>query len=269
MKIKEIEVKGCLVKSKLTDYTINPYTGCSNSCKYCYADFIKRFQNISEKWGEFVFVKINCDMLLKKEIYRSKGGHIFLSSVCDCYQSIEEKYGLTRKILEIILLQKKKFSVEILTKSSLVRRDFDLIKKLEGELGMSVNQLDEDVSKIIEPLASVPSERINVLKEANEYGIRTYGFISPVLPGITNLDEVFREMKKAGVEYVWVELFNMRKVAIDKMKIVYERYFSDKFGDFEWAVANKKEWQEKVKDEAMVLEKKYNLRIREVVMHGE
>lgn len=73
MKIKEIECKACMVKSKLTDYVINPYTGCQHGCVYCYADFIRRFQNISEKWGEFVFVKVNCVDFLEAELEKKYG----------------------------------------------------------------------------------------------------------------------------------------------------------------------------------------------------
>ena len=151
MKIKEIKCKTCMTKSKLTDYVINPYTGCQHSCKYCYADFIRKFQNIKEKWGDFVYVKVNCPELLEKELIKNKAGHIWMSSVCDCYMPIEGKLKLTRKILEIMSQSpyKKKFSMEILTKSSLVKRDFDLIKTLNVELGMSINTLNEKVSKII------------------------------------------------------------------------------------------------------------------------
>ncbi len=202
MKIKEIKCKNCMTKSKLTDYVINPYTGCSHGCKYCYADFIRRFQNIPEKWGDFVFAKINCVELLEKELVVNKPGHIWMSSVCDCYMPIEGKYKLTRRILETIARfpYKKKFSIEILTKSALVKRDFDLLKQLNVELGMSINTLNERDSRLIEPFASPPLERIKTLREAKEKGIKVYGFISPVLPGITNLRELFKEL--SFCEYV-------------------------------------------------------------------
>ena len=266
---KEIQAKSCITKSKLTDYVINPYTGCSHGCKYCYADFIKRFQNIPDKWGEFVYAKVNCPEILDKELEKNKG-HIFMSSVCDCYQPIEAKYKLTRKILEKIVKSKFKnnFEIEILTKSALVKRDFDLLKELNIELGMSVNQLDEKIARIIEPLASPPQERIETLRQAKKQGIKTFGFISPVLPGITNLEEVFSALSKVGVDYVWVELFNMRKSAVDKMLPVYKEFFANRLEEFEWAKNNQKAWHDKVRKEARALEKKYNLRIKEVVVHG-
>lgn len=271
MKIKEIEAKACMVKSKLTDYVINPYTGCEHGCKYCYADFIRRFQNIQEKWGEFVFVKKNCPGLLESELEKNKPGNIFMSSVCDCYMPLEAKFKLTRRIFETIVKSpyKDKFTIEILTKSSLVRRDFDLLKKLNVELGMSINQLDSRVANILEPNASSPGERIETLKLAKENGIKTFGFISPVLPGISDLDKVFSALKKVGVSYVWVELFNMRKSAVDKILPVYRENFPSALKEFEMARNNQKTWHENIRREVRSLEKRYKLRVKEVVVHGE
>lgn len=271
MNIKEINSKACIVKSKLTDYVINPYTGCSHGCKYCYADFIRRFQNIKDKWGDFVYAKTNCTEFLEKELEKNKPGTIFMSSVCDCYMPQEKDLKLTRKIFEIISKSKhkNKFKIEILTKSSLVQRDFDLIKQLNSELGLSINQLDEKIAKIIEPNASLPKDRIETLIKAKAQGIKTFGFISPVLPGITNLEEVLSVLKRAGVEYVWVELFNMRKSAVDKMMLVYKEFFPEKLKEFENAKRNQKEWHAEVRREARRLEEKYNLKIKEVVVHGK
>jgi DNA repair photolyase len=271
MNIKEINSKTCMVKSKLTDYVINPYTGCSHGCKYCYADFIKRFQNIKDKWGTFVYAKTNCTEFLEKELEKNKSGTIFMSSVCDCYMPEEEKFRLTRKIFEIITKSKykNKFKIEILTKSKLVQRDFDLLKQLNLELGLSINQLDEKIAKIIEPNASSPKERIETLAKAKSQGIKTYGFISPVLPGITNLNEVFSALKKAEVEYVWVELFNMRKSAVDKMIPIYKEFLPEKLEEFRLAKENQEEWHSQIRKQARELEKRYNLKIKEIVVHGE
>jgi len=269
MQIKEIICKNCMTKSKLTDYVINPYTGCQHGCKYCYADFIKKFQNIKEDWGSFIYAKVNCPDLLKRELEKNRGGHIWLASVCDCYTPIEGKYQLTRKILETIAKSpyNKKFTIEILTKSALVKRDLDLIKQLNVELGCSINTLDEKASRLIEPLASPPKERINALKEAKKYGIRVFGFISPVLPGITNLEEIFREL--AFCDYVWVELLNTRKTILDKFIPFIKKTFPEKFKDFEFAINNPEEYYSGLEKEIRYLEKKYNLKVKEIVKHSK
>ena len=271
MKLKEITCSGCLNKSKITDYTINPYTGCSHGCVYCYADFMKRFQNIKDEWGDFVYAKINCSELLEKELEKAKPGHIWMASVCDCYMPEEKDYRLTRKILEVMAKSKhkSKFTMEILTKSSLVKRDFDLIKEIGIELGMSVNNTDDKIAKIIEPFASLPSERLETLKQAHDFGIKTIGFISPVMPGVTDLESVFKKLREAKVDYVWVEILNIKGSVIKKMLPLVKSKFPDKLQEFESSVENYKSFCDKIRKQAKELEKKYNLPIREIVVHGK
>ncbi|MDI6736938.1 MAG: DUF5131 family protein [Nanoarchaeota archaeon] len=267
MDFREIKCKACMAKSKLTDYVINPYTGCTHGCKYCYAVFIKRFQDIKAEWGNFVYAKINCPELLKTELEKSKPGHIWMSSVTDCYQLIEGKLFLTRKVLEIMANSpcKNKFTMEILTKSALVKRDFGLIKESNAELGMSVNTLNDKTARIIEPMASPPSERIKTLKEAKEEGIHVYGFISPVLPGITNLEEIFGALQFC--EYVWVELLNMRKACLERLMPVIRKEFPDAVKSFDFAINHPEEYYNNVKKEVEMLSRKYNLRVQDIVRH--
>ncbi len=257
-----------MTKSKITDYVINPYTGCQHGCRYCYADFIKKFQKIEEEWGKFVHVKINCPELLKQELEKNKPGHIWLSSVCDCYMPIEEKFKLTQKILQTInkSKHKNKFTFEILTKSALVKRDFTLIKKLNAELGMSINNLDEKTAKIIEPFASPPKQRIETLKKAKEKGIKVFGFISPVLPGITNLEEIFRELKFCN--YVWVELLNTKISVLEKLMPIIEKNFSEHVKEFERAINYPEPYNREIREQVQDLSKKYKLTVRGVVVHN-
>jgi len=267
IKVKEITCKGCLTKSKLSDYVINPYTGCSHGCKYCYADFIRTFQNIKEEWGSFLYAKMNCPDLIEKELEKAKPGNIWLSSVTDCYNPFEARFQLTRRILEKISKSKfrSKFTIEILTKSVLVKRDFDLLKSLNAELGMSINTLDEKTARLIEPLASSPMERIKTLKEAKEKGLKVFGFISPVLPGITNLEELFREL--SFCDYVWVELLNTNPSVMSRLMPTIKKEFPDKLKDFDHAIKNSTEYFFNKKREIEGLSKKYNLRVIDLVRH--
>ncbi len=267
MKIKEINVKNCLTKSKITNYVINPYLGCQHSCVYCYATFMKMFNNIKENWGDFVHVKINCPDLLKKELEKSKPGYVWISSVCDCYQPIEERYQLTRKILETIKNSpcKDKFELGILTKSDLVKRDFDILKQLNVEVGLTINTLEDKYSRVIEPNASLPKERLNALKQAKKEGLRTYGFIAPVLPGITDLEALFKELKFC--DYVWVELLNIKKSVLDRLIPVIKKHFPEKLKDFEHMIDNYKDYYKGIKEQVEELEKKYNLKVRGLVVH--
>ena len=106
MKANTIQCKTLLTKSRLpeVDYCINPYVGCSHGCVYCYSQFIKRFTGHTERWGEFVDVKINASKILEKELLRNpKRGVVLLGSVTDAYQPAERKYKITRDILEVLL----------------------------------------------------------------------------------------------------------------------------------------------------------------------
>ncbi|MEI7962152.1 MAG: radical SAM protein, partial [archaeon] len=254
-------------KSKLTDYVINPYVGCQHGCKYCYAVFIKRFQNIQEPWGEFLHARVNSGEVLKKELELAANGHIWMSSVTDCYTPAESSYKITRGILQTLAdsPRKNNFSLEILTKSVLVRRDFDLIKSIGAELGVSINSLDDGVRKEIEPFASPPLERIKALKEAKEKGIRVFGFISPVLPGITNLEELFCEL--SFCDYVWVELLNTKNDVLMRLLPVIKEIFPSKFKDFEFAINSPIEYRKNIESEVLLLSKKYCLKVKRVVVH--
>lgn len=267
MLIKEIISKSCMTPSKLTDYVINPYTGCQHGCKYCYAVFMKRFADTKGEWGDFVFVKKNCAELLAKELEKNKPGTIFMSSVTDCYSPIEGKYRLTRKILETINNSpyKKKFKIEILTKSALVKRDFDLIKGINAELGLSINTTDNEAARLIEPFASSPSLRIETLKQAKSQGIKVYGFISPVIPGITDLEAIFNELK--FVDYVWVELLNTKSHYIDRLIPILKENFPDSMDEFNYIINHPKEYYEKIKKQVDNLEKKYSLKVKKIVVH--
>jgi len=181
--IREVQAKSILNKSKIHDYCLNPYTGCQVNCRYCYARlFMRRYSGHSEPWGEFVDVKINAPELLRKQVVRAKRGTVWLSSVCDPYQPLEEKYRLTRQCLAI--LAEARFPVNIQTKMILILRDLDIIERFEEvEVGLTLTTDDERMARMFEPGASPVSERIAALEKIHSRGIRTFAFVGPLLPG--------------------------------------------------------------------------------------
>jgi len=214
MKIKEIQAKNILSKSKVYDWTINPYVGCMHSCTYCYARFMKRFSGHKENWGEFVDVKINASELLRQEIKKKKKGKVWVSGVCDPYQPIERKYELTKKCLEI--LQRNNWPVVIQTKSSLVLRDLELLKKIrEIEVGFTIPTGDEKIKKIFETKTSPIEERIKALDKLHREGIKTYAMIAPLLPKAENL----ASQLKGKVDCVIIDKMNYHYA-----DWVYEKY---------------------------------------------
>jgi len=224
MIIKEVNCKSILNKSKLSaDYCINPYTGCSHKCFYCYARFMKRFTNHQEDWGDFVDVKINAVDALKNDLRKIKSGSIFFGSVTDCYQPIEAKYQLTRKILEAL---PKNFEIYIQTKSALVQRDIDLIKKFrDAEVGFTITFSDDNDRKNFEPFASPVEERIQALREIKKAGIETTAFLGPMLPFISdkNIEQLFEKIKYAN--HIYADKLNIKSGNWEYIiKIIREKY---------------------------------------------
>jgi DNA repair photolyase len=204
MIVKEIKVKDYLTKSKIGEYVINPYVGCSHKCRYCYASFMKRFTNHSEPWGDFIDVKI-CDNPIdtKKLLHKN----LFMSSVTDCYNPLEAKYKITRKILE--QLTNIDCYLQIATKNKLILRDLDLLKQMKHlGVAMSVNTLDEKFQRDMDNASSI-TERLETLKTLHDNGIHTILFMSPIFIGITNPQAIIEQTKDYVDEY-WFEVLNLR-----------------------------------------------------------
>ena len=126
-------------------------------------------------------VKIDAPEILQKQLKRAKRGRVMISSVTDAYQPIESKYKLTRQCLEALL--QCQFPVDILTKSPLVLRDMDIIKKFKDiAVGITITTNDEEISRVFEPNAPSIMARIRALKTLHDNRINTYAFIGPVLP---------------------------------------------------------------------------------------
>ena len=203
---KEIQVNDYLTKSNLpaSDYVINPYVGCSHGCKYCYASFMKRFTGHKEEWGTFIDIK-KCDKKINKKKLENKT--VFLSSVTDCYNEFEEKYELTRRILEDLV--DVECHLNISTKSKLILRDIDLLKQMKNLIeSISINTLDESFKNDMDNASSI-KERLETLKELHNNGIYTVLFMSPIFPYITDFKEIIEISKEYIYEY-WFENLNLR-----------------------------------------------------------
>lgn len=208
MEIQEqiIHVKDYVTKSNLpaSDYVINPYIGCPHGCKYCYACFMKRFTNHSEPWGTFVDVKY-CDKPIS--VSRLTGKSVFMSSVTDCYNKYEEKYRITRKILEQLVSIDCELGIS--TKSKLILRDLDLLKQCRNlKVSMSINTLDENFRNDMDNACSI-KDRLATLKELHDNGIYTVLFMSPMFPELTDYRALIEQSRDYIDEY-WFENLNLR-----------------------------------------------------------
>ncbi len=202
----KIIVKDLVTKSNLpaSDYVINPYVGCPHGCRYCYACFMKRFTGHREEWGSSIDIK-QCDKPISQK--KLQGKSVFLSSVTDCYNPFEEKYKITRNILEQLISIDCELNIS--TKSNLVLRDIDLLKQCKNlKVSISVNTLDEKFKNDMDNASSI-QERLETLETLYKNGIYTVLFMSPVFPVITDYREIIEKTNKYVDEY-WFENLNLR-----------------------------------------------------------
>jgi len=210
MKVREVSCSTALSPSSLPglDYALNPYRGCSIGCVYCYSPSVLREER---PWGRFVDVKRNIPAVLARELKRKPRGVVGLGTVTDGYQPLESRYRLTRYCLE--QLARFDFPVSIQTKSSLVLKDLDALRRLhEVEVGVTITTLDEAMRRRVEPFASPAPRRIETLRALNEAGIRTWAFVGPILPGATDTtaEPLLRAVRDAGTTHVMIDRLRFR-----------------------------------------------------------
>ncbi|MCI5056083.1 MAG: hypothetical protein MRY83_08245 [Flavobacteriales bacterium] len=221
---KEIEVKSVLNKTKrrdpwfLDDYTFNPYSSCSFNCLYCYIRGSKYGENLAESLS----VKTNAIEILEKQLSsrakKEQYGYIVISSATDPYLKIEKEYQLTRAALEII--EKYRFPVHVITKSDLVERDFDLLKKIDSNaiipkslnlkrgviMSFSFSTIEDQIGALFESGATKPSLRINTVRRALSEDFLTGISFMPLIPYISDttshLTSAFAIFQNLGVDYI-------------------------------------------------------------------
>ena len=268
MILREIECKTILTRSGISgvDYALNPYVGCAHACAYCYATFMKRFTGHEEEWGTFVDVRVNAAERLAREVKRARPGQVLLASVTDAYQPLEEKYGLTRACLEVLV--GGDLRVCILTKSALVLRDLDLLRQLRDvEVAFTVTTLDEELRRRFEPGAAPIAQRLEALAQLSAAGLETWAFCGPLLPGLSDgeaaVDALFRELCQAGVRRVLVDSLNLRGAAWGRVRAVLVEHYPDLVGFYQSLVRDRGPYHQALLDRAHQLAGKYGLVVEE------
>jgi DNA repair photolyase len=261
---------------------LNPYQGCYHNCVYC--DGKAEYYHMHEDFGTRIRVKTNADYLLKEflkkkgvfpyhqtENYRlydflpslkednkkSRSGRFIIcvgGGICDVYQPAEKEVKITLKLLEI--LYNFAMPVRILTKSNLVLRDLELLKKINHDSNVYVNftitLADDDVQKIFEPHASSSSERFEAIKQLRKEGIHSGIYLLPTLPFIGDTEEnmktIYKKAKSVGAEFVYCggltlkpgrnknEFFSVLKEHYPKLLPKYKQLYSNnsKYGNYDY-----------------------------------
>ena len=182
---------------------MNIYRGCEHGCIYC--DSRSRCYNMNHAF-EDIEVKINAPELLEQALkHKRKRCMIGTGSMSDPYMPLEKELKLTRKCLEIA--DKYNFGFTLITKSDLVLRDLDLLKKINEKtkcvVQMTITTFDDELCRILEPNVCVTSRRIEVLNILHENNIPTIVWMTPILPFINDNEEnvmnILKACKKANV----------------------------------------------------------------------
>lgn len=214
-RVIEINVESTLSKSGLPDldYALNPYVGCSHGCLYCYARDYTNRRDVVDNWGYVVGVKRNLIEVLGREVRRVRRGVVGLGTITDGYQPVEAIYKLSRKAIEILV--ENGFRVSIQTKSSLVIRDIDVLKRYRDyvDVGITITSTrNSSPMKLLEPFSSPPSARIETLKRLASEGIKTWIFYGPIIPGYNNTISEVMEILRIAKETNSIVYFDKLRV---------------------------------------------------------
>ncbi len=185
------ESKLCTCPKKLT---LNPYTGCPHKCVYCYASsYIPNFFHCRPKK--------NLVSKLKREASKLDGELISIANSSDPYPPMEQPLGLTRACLRILTGHHCK--LQIVTKSTLVTRDIDLLRKVPSMVSISMTTEDEKVARALEPFAPSPSRRLKTIEKLIKKGVPTSTRIDPIIPLLNEeLGKLIKELASIGVPHI-------------------------------------------------------------------
>jgi DNA repair photolyase len=190
----------CTCPPKLT---FNPYTGCSHNCVYCYAQtYIPRFTDCRPK--------NNLLKRLEQEAQKLKGETISIANSSDPYPHIEAELGLTRECLRI--LNRSNCRIQIITKSSLVARDADLLRETPSTIAVTLTTEDEATAKKLEPNAPTPNERLKAVETLIRKGIGVSVRIDPIIPFVNdNPAKLIATLAEIGVKHITASTYKVKR----------------------------------------------------------
>jgi DNA repair photolyase len=211
-------------------YSVNPYRGCAHACAYCFARPTHEYLGLGAgtDFDTQIYAKVNAAELLRKKLASPswEGDALTFSGVTDCYQPAEHKYRLTRACLEAC--RDYATPVSVITKSTLVLRDLDVLTELHGAAGagvvVSVPVLDPEVARLIEPFAPPPDLRFKAMEKVARAGLPTGISLGPVIPGLTDCDipALLSRARDAGATFAFYVMLRLpgavREVFLERVR---------------------------------------------------
>jgi DNA repair photolyase len=218
------------------DRSINPYRGCEHGCVYCFARPTHAFQGLSSglDFETRIFAKPNAPDLLEREL-RAAGYEprtIALGSNTDPYQPVERRFRITRGILEV--LNRANHPVGIVTKSSLVTRDIDILAQMAdrqlAKVAVSITTLDPKLARKMEPRAASPAKRLETVRKLSEAGIPVSVLVAPIIPAINDheIEAILQASYRAGAREAGYVLLRLPHDLKDLMRDWLVEHYPDK-----------------------------------------
>lgn len=190
------------------EQSINPYRGCEHGCIYCFARPTHAFLGLSPglDFESRLIAKPDAAELLRKALNRKSYvcKTIAMGTNTDPYQPIEQKWKITRQVLEV--LQEYRHPVSIVTKSSLIERDLDILAEMAEnhlvEVMISVTTLNRGLARRLEPRAAAPQRRLKTIEKLSQAGIPIGVMVAPVIPVLTDpeIESILTACVSAGAD---------------------------------------------------------------------
>ena len=261
MKVSKVSNKNILVPCSLGNfnYQIDPYVGCEHNCYYCYA-----LNQAQSDWSKEIYIYEDIIAQLDKELEKISPQKIYLGCYTDPYQPCESEYLQTRRVLELLL--EKGFTVSILTKSDLVTRDKDILKKMDdANVSVSIAFVDNDMRKLFEESTIDTEQRVSALMQLKEAGVRVSSLICPVIPYINEIEPLI-EMVKNEIQTLWVyglSIDNKESKNWNNIERILNDNFFGKKSKIEKAIFNKDDlfWTQ-LRNNLLTIERKCKIELQ-------
>ncbi|CAH0119786.1 hypothetical protein PAE9249_02294 [Paenibacillus sp. CECT 9249] len=226
-----ITVKQTLTKVKEErmpfNWSVNPYRGCAHGCSFCYARGFQAFidKGADDEFQNHIMLKMNAAEALEAQLSKlavrfnhdieavsRHVGSVAIGTVTDPYQPAEGKAMLTRECLKV--LAKYRIDTSITTRSPLILRDLDLLGIMPSvAVNISLNTLDGQLARKLEPGSPLPSKRLDTLERLSGHGVQTAVFMAPILPYLTDsadqMEAIFAAARERGASYVMTSLLRL------------------------------------------------------------
>lgn len=219
-------------------YSMNPYQGCEHGCIYCYARTTHEYYGFSAglDFETRIVAKMNAASVLEKQLMdpRWKVSPIMLSGNTDCYQPLERRLGLTRKMLQVLV--RYQHPVGVITKNGLIARDIDVLKELAEErlvhVMISITTLDESLRRAMEPRTSTAAKRLQTVEQLANAGIPVGIMNAPIIPGLNHheIPEIMRLAADHGAMTAGMTVVRLNGAIAKIFEDWLRKNYPDRFG---------------------------------------